>query len=461
MKTTANIKSAVTRSCCLLIALCVLSPATSSAADKAAKRHALVYMSDGTQYEGIVQLTPGIDFRMTKLPGDKTTTTVDLETIKAKSRVYTFNFNVVKEMTFSPLSEEYLKKFKILDIISPLGAGGGKKVRFGAPYPVLKPKCTVVFNSGETAVGVVDTRVAYLKIIDPDTDFVTGTKKLVMRSKYSGKPGESLDDLVHVKRIKMLDEGDQFARSMPIELRSFDFDSISTNQVKITKWGDSDLLWNGVYTREKVEKINKRVLSEGGKPAEYVPYHVGLRGLTMDTLSKVVVKKARNGTISVHSTLGENVFLAAHINGMWVAGWPAEGTKRTDLFKSVETEVAKIQDYYTDKKMLGIISEDRDRKITVLLRLRRDIPNPEFALKWAQSTTGGFEMGPDGKLMEFYRLSIWRFVRDNKTGKMALVDRGTFSRTRIDLEEETPEMGFAPELWPVVMKDGKLIVGGK
>jgi hypothetical protein len=248
---------------------------------------------------------------------------------------------------------------------------------------------------------------------------------------------------------------------MPIELRSFDFDSISTNQVKITKWGDSDLLSDGVYTREKVEKINKRVLSEGGKPAEYVPYHIGLRGLTMDTLSKVVVKKARNGTISVHSTLGENVFLAAHINGMWVAGWPAEGTKRTDLFKSVETEVLKIQDYYTHKKMLGIISEDGDQKITVLLRLRRHNPNPEFALKWAQSTTGGFEMGPDGKLMEFYRLSIWRFVRDNKTGKMALVDRGTFSRTRIDLEEETPEMGFAPDLWPVVMKDGKVIVGGK
>jgi|TARA_B110000037_G_C17104088_1_gene499161 hypothetical protein len=461
MKTTANIKSAGTRSCCLLIALCVLSPAISSAADKAAKRRALVYMSDGTQYEGIVQLTPGIDFRMTKMPGDKTTTTVDLETIRAKSRVFTFNFNVVKEMTFSPKSEEYLKKFKIINMISPLGAGEGKKVRFGAPYPVLKPKCTVVFNSGETVVGVVDTRVAYLKIIEPDTGFVTGTKKFVMRSKYSGKPGQSLDDLVHVKRIKMLDEGDQFARSMPIELRSFDFDSISTNQVKITKWGDSDLISDGVYTLEEVEKVNKRVLSEGGKPAEYVPYLIGMRGLTMDTLSKVVVKRARNGTISVHSTLGENVFLAAEINGKWVAGWPAEGTKRTELFKSVETEALKVHDYYTEKKMLGIISEDRDRKITVLMRLRRDIPNPEFALKWAQSTTGGFEMGPDGKLMEFYRLSIWRFVRDNKTGKMALVDRGTFCRTRIDEEEDTPEMGIAPELWPVVMKDGKLIVGGK
>ncbi|MEK6247087.1 MAG: hypothetical protein N2C12_02840, partial [Planctomycetales bacterium] len=116
MKTRENINPTALKLYRLLIALCVLSPAGLSAADKAAKRHALVYLSDGTQYEGIVQLTPGIDFRMTKLPGDKSATTVDVENIRAKTKVFTFNFDVVKEMTFSPNSEEYLKKFKILNI---------------------------------------------------------------------------------------------------------------------------------------------------------------------------------------------------------------------------------------------------------------------------------------------------------------------------------------------------------
>ena len=403
MKTKINIT--------LLIAMFALLPAGLSAQDTAAKRHALVYMSDGTQYEGIVQLTPGLDFRMTKMPGDETATTVDVENIRAKTRVFTFNFDVVKEMTFSPNSEEYLKKFKILNI-SNIGAGV-KKVRFGLEYPVLKPKCTVLFNSGEAAIGIVNTRVVYLKVIEPDTGFVTGTKKFVVRSKYSGEPGQGMDDLVHVKRIKMLDEGDQFARNMEVDFQSFQFDSASEVQA-----------------------------------------------MTQGTLSKVVVRKdAGDGKIRVHSTLGENVFLAAQVNGKWVAGWPAEGTKRTDLFKSVETEVLKVQDYYTEKKMLGLISEDRDRKITVLVRLRRDIPDPEFALAWAKGVGGGFEMDGNGELMEFYRLSIWRFVRDNETGKMTLIDRGTFCRTRIKLEEDTPEMGIAPDLWPVVMKDGKLIVG--
>ncbi|MGY8659717.1 MAG: hypothetical protein ACKVKH_13900 [Verrucomicrobiales bacterium] len=403
MKTKINIT--------LLIAMFALLPAGLSAQDTAAKRHALVYMSDGTQYEGIVQLTPGLDFRMTKMPGDETATTVDVENIRAKTRVFTFNFNVVKEMTFAPNSEEYLKKYKILNISNK--DAGIEKVRFGAPYPVLKPKCTVLFNSGEAAIGIVNTRVVYLKVIEPDTGFVTGTKKFVVRSKYSGEPGQGMDDLVHVKRIKMLDEGDQFARNMEVDFQSFQFDSASEVQA-----------------------------------------------MTQGTLSKVVVRKdAGDGKIRVHSTLGENVFLAAQVNGKWVAGWPAEGTKRTDLFKSVETEVLKVQDYYTEKKMLGLISEDRDRKITVLVRLRRDIPDPEFALAWAKGVGGGFEMDGNGELMEFYRLSIWRFVRDNETGKMTLIDRGTFCRTRIKLEEDTPEMGIAPDLWPVVMKDGKLIVG--
>ena len=413
MKTKANLT--------LLIALCVMSTSDLSAADQAAKRHALVYLSDGTQYEGIVQLTPGIDFSMTKLPGDETTTTVDVENIRAKTKVFTFNFNVVKEMTFSPNSEEYLKKFKMLNISNQ--AAGVKKVRIGLEYPVLKPKCTLVFNSGETVTGIVDTRVMYVRVVEPDTGFVTGTKKFVMRSKYSGEPGQGMDDLVHVKRIKMLDEGQQFARNMEVDFRSFKLDSASADN--------------------------------------------GVRALTQDTLSKVVVRKdASDGKMRVHSTLGENVFLAAQVDGKWVAGWPAEGTKRTDLFRSVETEFHKVQDYYTEKKLLGIISEDRDRKITALVRLRRDIADPEAALAWAKGTAWGtgtrnFEMDEHGELMEFYRLSIWRFVRDNETGKMTLVDRGTFCRTRIKLEEDTPEMGIEPALWPVVMKDSKLTVGGK
>jgi hypothetical protein len=313
--------------------------------------------------------------------------------------------------------------------------------------------------------GVLNTRVVYLTTMDPDTGFTIKTSKIIVKSKYSGEPGQSYEDLLRVKRIQMLDEGTQFARSMPITFNAFDFDSIDTNYVRIKNAGDANLLAHGVVTEEAFLKENIRVAATNGTPATAEPSLIRMTGLTHDTLSKVRVQQEADGTVKVHSTLGENVFLAAQINGKWVASWPAEGTVRTDLFKSVEKEFKKTLDYYNERKLIGIISKKNDREILALVRLRRDIPDPEQALAWAMSTrwgsAGSFEMGADGKLLEYYRLSILKYVRDPKTGEMSLEDRGSFCRVRIDLEGETPEVGVSPELWPVVMKGGKLIVGPK
>ncbi len=411
----------------LLVALLVLLPTDLFAQEtkNTLKRHAILHMSDGEQREGIIELSRGTEFHLTNLERNDTGDSAPVESekfSKKKSKIYTFNFNVVKEMRFAPHSQQYLKKFKMLNVsfkdeVDDDGKTMVKKVRFGLPYPVIKPKCTVVFNSGEVVTGILNTRVVYMTTVDPDTGFKIETTKVIVKSKYSGEPGQSYDDLVRVKHIQMLDEGDQFTRNMPIEFGSFDFDAVADKS--------------------------------------------GLCALTQDTLTKVRVQKDADGTVRVHSTLGENVFLAAEVNGRWVAGWPAEGTKRTELFKSVEKEFLKVLDYYNERKLLGIISKKNGREITALVRLRRDIPDPEFALAWAKGVGGGFELGADGKLLEYYRMSILKFVRDPKTGQMSLEDRGTFSRTRIDLEEKTPEMGTSPELWPVVMKGGKLIVGPK
>ena len=433
------------------------------------KRKAILHMSDGEQREGIVELSRGTEFQLTNLKRVDTGENAPVESEKfsgGKSKIYTFNFNVVKEMRFAPLSEAYLKKFRILNVsfqdeVDEDGKSLVKKVRVGLPYPVIKPKCTVVFNSGEVVTGVLNTRVVYLTTVDSDTGFKIKTTKIIVKSKYSGEPGQSYEDLVRVKHIQMLDEGTQFARNMPITFNTFDFDSIDTNYVRITKWGDTEFLYGEVVTKQALIKENIRVATTNGKPANAEPSLIRMTGLTHDTLSKVRVQQEADGTVKVHSTLGENVFLAAQINGKWVAGWPAEGTVRTDLFKSVEKEFKKTLDYYNERKLIGIISKKNGREILALVRLRRDIPDPEHAMAWAKGVGGGFELGKDGKLLEYYRLSILKYVRDPKTGQMSLEDRGSFSRTRIDLEDETPEVGVSPDLWPVVMKGGKLLVGPK
>ncbi len=368
-----------------LIAVCLLLPFDlHAAAKKRVKRNAIVIMTDGTKYDGIVQLGKGKDFVLTPL-GDESDTVNSVTLTSNRHQVRTFNMNVVKDMTFSNKNEEYRKKFRIL-ASNPHG-DKNKKTRFGKDYPLIRQKCKVTFNSGEIVTGVLFTRALYVTEVDLKTGFHGDTTKVMVASKYTGKPGMSFDDVVRIERIQFLDEGDQFVRSMPIEFRSFDFDSLPRNKVKITAWGDSDLLSDGVYTREEVEKVNKRVLSEGGKPAKYVPYLVGMRGLTMDTLSKVEVKKARNGTINVHSTLGENVFLAAEVNGMWVAGWPAEGTVRTDLFKSVEKD-SMIQ-------RRGVKSGDILKSINGKpVRTRQEII-ARLGLDEARQFIAGFDSGTD------------------------------------------------------------------
>jgi hypothetical protein len=266
----------------------------------------------------------------------------------------------------------------------------------------------VVFNSGEKRSGILHSTVLYLKEKDPATGITIRNRKFILRSKQKGEPGETFRDLVYITRIRMLDEGDAIQESLPIELLSFD--------------------------------------PKSGGP---------LKALTQETLTGVPVKvDAKTGKPKVFSTLGENVFLAVKVGDRYLAGWPEEGTKRNAMFKQVEKEFLKTTDYYNERKMLGYMPLDKGRRMLVLSRLRRQVPAHAY-----RNLPGWFEIDKDGNDMEFFRLSIWLYNRDLETGTMVLMDRGSFYRQRLDAEAPTPEMGVCPDLWPVVMKDGRIYVG--
>ena len=359
---------------------------------KAPRRQASLLLSDGTVFEGTILLTPGIDFRLVAIPS---------ETGTKFGKVNSFNLDVVKEMTFSPLREFYRKHFRFK-------RGTATKIYEGEPYPIREPKCTVVFNSGETRTGILHSTVLYLQEKDPGTGVTVRNRKFILRAKQKGDPGDELSDLVYVEHIKMLDEGRKIEKSLDIEFLSLDPDSM----------GD-------------------------------------LRAITRETLTSVPVKAAeRDGKLKVFSTLGENVFLATRIGDRYVAGWPEEGTKRTELFEAVEKEFMELVDYYNERELLGILPLDGGRRVLTLAKLRRQAPAGAY-----RGMPGFFEVDGNGELMEFFRLSVWLWNRDLETGNMVLVDRGSFYRQRLHAEAKTPEMGICPDLWPVVKKDGKIIVG--
>jgi len=363
---------------------------------QAPRRQACVVLSDGTVFRGTVLLTPGNDFRLVVL---------DRGAGAKYHKVRNFNVDVISDMTFEPYRESYERHFTFSD----RATGGGKTLQ-GEPYPVRTPQCTVRFNSGETRTGILNSTVIYLEEKDPESGLVVRNRKFFLRSKQSGEPGDDLSDLVYVQRIKMLDEGQQFQERLDVEFASFDPGSVSE-----------------------------------------------LMAITQDTLTSVPVEvDEKEKTITVSSTFGENVFLAARIGGRYVAGWPEEGAQRTELFEQLEEQLMKKEDYYNERKMLGILPLDGGRRVLTLVSLRR-----RAAKSGPRYAPGQFEVDPDGELMEFFRLSVWLWHRDPETGTIALVDRGSFCRVRVDHAAETPAAGICRDLWPVTKAEGKLRIGNK
>jgi len=373
-----------------MAAMLVFVPGVLLARGMAPRRQASVLFSDGTVVEGTILLTPGRDFRLVAIPEEQGT---------KFGKISTFNLDVVREIIFRPYREFYKRHFKFV---------GGAKTHFGKPYPIREPKCTVVFNSGEKRSGILHTTVIYLKEKDPDTGMIARNRKIFLKSKQKGEPGDRLSDVVYVKRIKMLDEGEKIEKSLEMEFLSLDPESLDE-----------------------------------------------LKAITRETLTSVPVTAGEGGNMKVSSTLGENVFLATRIGDRYVAGWPEEGTKRTELFKAVEEKFLKAVDYYNERKLLGILPFDNGRRVLTLSSLRRQAP--DYAYRGMGP--GFFEIGPDGKVMEFFRLSVWLWNRDPETGEMVLVDRGSFYREQVAPEGETPPAGVSADLWPVVKKDGKLLIG--
>lgn len=387
------------KSLLLLAAMLAFLPGGLEGKDgKAPSREAVIVLSDGTTLQGTVLLTPGNDFSI-----------VGIDASVKFNKVQDFNVDIVREMTFKPYKESYDREYTFSEIQYRTEQKVDKVYR-GEPYPILEPQCTVVFNSGEERTGILKTTVIYLKEKDPDTGMVVGTRKFSLKAKLTGKPGEDMTNLVYVTRIKMLDEGKKIESSIALEFLSLDPASVTD-----------------------------------------------LQAITQDTLTGVPIKAGDgNKKVEVLSTFGENVFLAARIGDRYVAGWPEEGTRQTELFKQVEEQFMTKVDYFNEKKLLGILPLDNGRRMLTLVSLRRQVPDGAY-----RGMPGSFEVDGNGENMEFFRLSVWLWHRDPETGTMALVDRGSFYRVKVGDKAATPPAGICPELWPIVKQDGKILVGKK
>ena len=372
---------------------------------KSSGRVAAIYFSDGKVLTGEISLTPGRSFKLNIPKGGKLKTTdmVTGEDVQY-GKVRLFTFEPVREIRFYPEKEEmrrnwkFIEKTKYDEKTAVADYSPAAKAYSGKPYPLRYLAATVIFNSDESLQGHLYTVTVYLKTKEK-------THKLVLRSKQRGPEGTTLDELVYVRRIKLLDEGKSIAAKVTVKFSDMRF---------------------------------------GPKDA--------VQAVTKESLTPIPTKMTEgNDTCVVESAFGEEFYLAVRKDGRYIVGWPQEQDKK--LFAIAQDHIKRQRDFYNDKKLLGVLIGKDGKEVLTLVNLRRRVAPTHFG------AIGGEWDKKLGTVVEPWRLSIWRWKYDKVNQELILSARGTFFRVIFLPENPTPEVVISEKLWQLQQKDDTVIVG--
>jgi len=378
---------------------------------KSQTRSAAVYFSDGKVLTGEVSLTPGRSFKLNipKAGKLKTRDMVTGEDVQY-GKVRYFTFEPIREIRFYPEKEEMRRSWKFIETTKYNEKTGeadyspAAKEYSGRPYPLRYLAATVIFNSDESIQGHLYTVTVYLKADEK-------THRLVLRSKQRGGEGTTLDELVYVQRIKLLDEGKNIAAKVTVKFADMRF---------------------------------------GPKDAA--------QAVTKESLTPIPTKMTESDdTCVVESAFGEEFYLAVRKDGKYIVGWPPPATsggrpeeQNKQLFALARDHIQRQRDFYNEKKLLGVLAPTSDQRgqasedgkeVLTLVSLRRKVAPTHFG------EIGGEWDRELGTVVEPWRLSIWRWKYDKANQELILSARGTFFRVILLPEDSTPEVIISEKLW--------------
>ncbi len=377
-------------------------------------RTAAVYFSDGKVLTGKISLTPGRSFKL-NIPKAGKLKTKDMVTGEdvQYGKVRRFTFEPVREIRFYPEKEEMRRNWKFVETTkyneetAEADYSPAAKEYSGKPYPLRYLAATVIFNSDESLQGHLYTVTVYLKTKEK-------TNRLVLRSKQRGGQGTTLDELVYVRRIKLLDEGKNIAAKVNVKFSDMHF-------------GPEDAVQ--AVTKESLTPIPTKITES-------------------------------NDTCVVESAFGEEFYLAVRKDGKYIVGWPPPATsggrpkeQNKQLFAIAHDHIQRQRDFYNDKKLLGVTTSEDGKEVLTLVSLRRKVAPTHFG------EIGGEWDKELGTVVEPWRLSIWRWKYDKANQELILSSRGTFFRIILLPENPTPEVVISEKLWELQQKDDTVIVG--
>ena len=386
------------------ISILLLVPGWSMPA-QAAIRKAAVYFSDGKVLTGRIALTSGRKFKL-NIPKAGKLKTTDMVTGKdvQYGKVRQFTFEPVSEIRFYPSREEIRQNWKFTETTkydektAVADYTPAKKAFWGQTYPLRYLHSAVIFSSGETLEGQLYSVTIYLETEEK-------THRFVLRSKQRGEKGTKLEDLVYITKIKMLDEGKEIAANITVKFAGMTF-------------GPNDLA----------------------------------QAVTCDSLTPVPTERSDGpDTFVVKSTFGEDLYLAVRKDGKYFIGWPADRDEK--LFSLARDHIERQRDFYNDKKLLGVMKSKDGREVLTLINLRRRFAPTNFG------DIGGEWDRELGRIVEPWRLSIWRWKYDRVNRELLLSSRGTFFRFIFLPEDPTPEAVISEEFWQTRRDNDTVYVG--
>lgn len=397
-----------------LLVISILLVVSGDVCKGAQGRRAAVYFSDGTVLTGMVSLTSGRKFKLNIPQGGsiKTTDMVTGEDVKY-GKVRLFDLEPLREIRFYPSREEMYRRWKFIEKTgydektAKADYTPAAKSYKGKPYPLRYLNATVAFASGETLQGHLYTIALYLQADPTENNAVQKRHKLVLRSKQRGRPGTTLNDLVYVSRIKLLDEGKKIAAKITVTFADMRF-----------------------------------------APDDAV------QAMTCKTLTPVPTKKTeKDNTFIVESTFGEEFYLAARKDGKYLVGWP--GQKDDKLRALADDHLNRHRDFYNDRKLLAVLADEEHNEVLTLVSLRRKVAPTHFG------EVGGEWDKELGTVVEPWRLSIWRWKYDRENQELVLSARGTFFRVIFRTDDPTPQVVTSEKLWNLNRNADTVIVGTK
>jgi hypothetical protein len=372
---------------------------------RASVREAAVYFSDGKVLTGKIALTSGRQFKVNVPEGGKLKTTdmVTGEDVQY-GKVRQFTFEPIREMRFHPVKEEMRQDWKFTETTKYDEKTGvadytpAKKEFWGQLYPLRYLSSEVIFNGGETLEGYLYSVPVYLETEEK-------THRILLLSKQRGEKGTKLDELIYVTRIRMLHGGKDAAANVTLKFAGMSF-------------GPDDLA----------------------------------QAVTRDSLTPVPTERGESpGTFVVKSTFGEDFYVAVKKDGKYLVGWPANNGAK--LFALAEDYLQRQRDFYNDKKLLGVIRSKDGGEVLTLVNLRRRFAPTHFG------DIGGEWDKERGRIVEPWRLSIWRWKYDPVNQELLLSSRGTFFREIFLPEDPTPEAVISEELWHTQRDNDTVQVG--